>query len=73
MGWKPLASDALAVHPAQIEEVMERNRRHGLYTEYDKEGRPVLKSRDERRRLMHVESEAMGKKIVDHNGGYGDG
>lgn len=66
-GFAPLASDALAVHPAQIPEVMERNRRHGLYTEYDGEGRPILKSRDERRRLMRVEG------CHDNNGGYGDG
>jgi hypothetical protein len=71
---KPIKSDALAVHPAQIGEAMDRNARHGLHVDYDQnDGRPILKDRDQRRRLMEVESKAMGRKIVDHDGGYSDG
>lgn len=65
---KPILSDALAVHPEQIEEVMERNRERGLEVEYEKEyGRPILKDRDQRRRLMEIEG------VHDRDGGYGDG
>jgi hypothetical protein len=66
-GWhQPIASDALAVHPDQIPEVMERNRRHGLHVEYDGEGRPLLVDRKQRRDLMHLEG------VHDKDGGYGD-
>lgn len=65
---KAILSDALAVHPEQIPEVMERNRKHGLEIEYNTEdGRPVLLSRDQRRRLMKIEG------VHDRDGGYGDG
>lgn len=65
---KPVVSDALAVHPSQIEEVMARNKRHGLEVEYEGEyGRPILRDRDQRRRLLKIE------RCHDNNGGYGDG
>lgn len=64
---KPILSDALAVHPDQIPEVMERNRKHGLEVEYEQEfGRPILKDRDQRRRLCRIEG------VHDNQGGYGD-
>lgn len=62
-----LCSDALAVHPKQIAQVMERNKRHGLHVEYDGVGRPILKDRGQRRDLMRVE------RCHDNEGGYGDG
>lgn len=67
-GWtKPLLSDALAVHPDQIPDVMERNRRAGLHVEYNAEdGRPILRSREQRRKLMKLD------KCHDRDGGYGD-
>ncbi len=65
---RPILSDALAVHPDQVDEVMARNREHGLEIEYEREfGRPILKDRDQRRRLMKIEG------VHDRNGGYGDG
>lgn len=65
---RAIASDALAVHPEQIPEVMERNKKHGLEVEYESEfGRPLLQDRDQRRRLMRIEN------VHDKNGGYGDG
>jgi hypothetical protein len=64
----PMLSDALAVHPSQIAEVMERNHRHGLYIEYNAEdGRPILMDRGQRRDLLKVEH------LKDNEGGYGDG
>lgn len=64
---RPIHSDALAVHPEQIPEVMDRNARHGLHVHYDNDGCPVLVSRDQRRRLMKIE------RCHDNQGGYGDG
>ena len=40
--WKrPVISDALAVHPRQIKQVLERNKRHGVNVEYLPDGRPA--------------------------------
>lgn len=65
---RPIQSDALAVHPSQITEAVERNRRHGLHIDYNPvDGRPILKDRDQRRRLMKIE------RVHDNSGGYGDG
>ncbi len=61
-----IESDALAVHPKQIAEVMARNKRHGLLIEYLPDGRPVLKDRGQRRDLLRLE------RAHDNNGGYGD-
>lgn len=64
----PIQSDALAVHPDQIPEVMERNAQHGLRIDYNPaDGRPILLDRDQRRRLMKIEG------CHDNSGGYGDG
>jgi hypothetical protein len=62
----PMLSDALAVHPGQIQEAMERNKRHGLHVEYTEDGRPKLMDRGQRRDLMRAEG------FHDNNGGYGD-
>ena len=65
-GW-PMLSDALAVHPKQIQEVMDRNARHGLHVEYNTEdGRALLADRGQRRDLMRLEG------FHDNEGGYGD-
>ena len=65
-GW-PMKSDALAVHPDQIPEAMERNKKHGIEgVSYLKDGRAVLDSRKARQRLMALEG------VHDNNGGYGD-
>ena len=62
-----MKSDALAVHPDQIPEVMARNKKHGVHVEYDpKDGRAILKDRGQRRDLMRIEG------FHDNNGGYGD-
>lgn len=68
IGWhQPIESDALAVHPNQIVEVMERNKKHGLEIEYRADdGRPILTSREQRRKLMRIEG------VHDLQGGYSD-
>jgi hypothetical protein len=70
-GW-PLASDALAVHPDQVQEANERNRKAGVNVTYSdgkdghKKGQALLPSRHERRKLLRLE------KAHDRDGGYGD-
>lgn len=54
-GAYPIRSDAMACHPDQIPEIVERNRKKGIAVEYDKVGRPVLKSQAEKRALMRAE------------------
>lgn len=67
LGWhKPIASEAMAVHPEQIGEVMERNKKHGVHIEYLPDGCPKLTSREQRRQLMRIEG------YHDNNGGFGD-
>lgn len=68
---KPLKSDALAVHTSQIPAVVARNKKHGLNgLRYDRAGRPVFTDGAQRKRLMKVESEVMGKQIVDRSSYY---
>lgn len=52
-GWhKPVLSDALCVHPRQIPEAMARDKKHGLNVEYLPDGRPVLTSQDQKRKMI---------------------
>ncbi len=44
VSFRPLASDALAVHPSQIAEAVEDARRKGVPTEFLPDGRPVFLS-----------------------------
>jgi len=41
---KPVWSESMAVHPSQIPEAMEFNKKHGLHVEFDKHGRPKITS-----------------------------
>jgi hypothetical protein len=62
----PLASDALAVHPRQIPEAMERDRKRGIASEYLPDGRMVLRDRGQRRDVLR------SLQFHDNQGGYGD-
>lgn len=66
IGFRPLASEALAVHPDDIPAAMERDRKHGIYCNYDAEGRPILTSRQERARMIR------SLNLFDRDAGYGD-
>lgn len=67
LGWKPLLSDALAVHPEQIAEAEASAKAKGVPTEFEPEyGRPVFTSRSHRRAYLR----AYG--MHDNQGGYGD-
>lgn len=53
IGWhKPVLSDALAVHPAQIPQAMARDKAHGLNVEYLPDGRPILTSQAQKRKMI---------------------
>ena len=39
------ASDAMAVHPDQIQEAMEYGSKHGVKTDYTKDGQPIIRDR----------------------------
>ena len=63
-----MSSDAMAVHPSQIEAIMARNKKHGVQgVSYDPaDGRAILADRGARRDLMRLEG------VHDNEGGYGD-
>ena len=63
---RPLLSDALAVHPSQIEEAREDAKQKGVPTDFTPDGRPILTSRAHRKRYL----KAYG--FHDKQGGYGD-
>ncbi len=62
----PKFSDSMAVHPTQIAEAMEADRKHGVPVEYDHHGRPKYSSR--RQQAAHIR--AYG--FFNRDGGYGD-
>lgn len=64
----PMKSDAMAVHPKQIQEALARNAKHGITgVTYDPaDGRAILADRGARRQLMALEG------VHDKHGGYGD-
>ena len=66
IGWKPIASRALAVHPKQVEQANARAKRHGIGVEYRPDGKPVLTTRESRKKLNKLEG------FHDNDGGYGD-
>lgn len=62
----PMESQALAVHPKQVEAANERAKRHGIDVRYEKNGTAVIGSRHARKRLLRLEG------FHDKAGGYGD-
>lgn len=45
IGWhRPVVSDALAVHPDQVEEASEHAKKLGVPTEFQADGRPIFRS-----------------------------
>ncbi len=63
----PMKSEALGCHPEQANELIERNKRHGITgVRYDADGTAILADRGARRDLMALEG------VHDKHGGYGD-
>jgi hypothetical protein len=65
-GTSPHASEALAVHPGQVQEAVESAKRMGVPTEFLPDGRPIMRSRAHQKAYL----KAYGFKNRD--GGYGD-
>ncbi len=62
----PLVSDAAGIHPEQIGEFREFDKKAGVPTDYTPDGRVVFTSRDHRKRYCQAHG------IHDKSGGYGD-
>lgn len=63
----PMRSEALAVHPDQVTEANERNRKAGIAARYESgTGMCVIPDRADRKRLLKLEG------MRDNHGGYGD-
>lgn len=51
----PIASDAMGIHPSQIEEARAFNRSRGVpTTDYTSDGRPILRSSGHRKAYMRA-------------------
>ena len=64
--FKPIHSDAAAVHPNQIAEASAIAKARGVPTEFDGHGRPILTSRSHRKAYLK------SRGMHDRSGGYGD-
>lgn len=62
----PMVSDGCGVHPRQIQEATERNKRNGVNVTYDSRGCAIIPNRTERKKLLRLEG------MHDRSGGYGD-
>lgn len=52
--FKPIASDALAVHPRQVKEAIADSIKKGVPTEFLPDGRPVLRTRQHKKAYTHA-------------------
>lgn len=64
--FKPIISDALAVHPKQVGDAVADAKAKGVPTDFLPDGRPILTSRSHRKAYL----KAYG--FHDRRGGYGD-
>lgn len=62
----PMPSLAAAVHPDQVPEAMEHDRKHGIPTQYTDHGEPIFTGPQHRKRYCEVHG------LYDRNGGYSD-
>lgn len=66
VGWKPIASEACAVHPRRRKEAIESAIKKGVPTEFNFKGQPIFTSRSHRKQYL----KAYG--MHDNDGSYGD-
>lgn len=66
LGIWPIMSEAMAVHPSQVQEAYVDSVKKGVPTEFDKMGRAKLTNRAHRKAYF----DAYG--VFDKSGGYGD-
>lgn len=62
----PIHSEKMAVNPEDVARAQGILAQHGIQTEYDRAGRPILRCQSHRK----AHAEALG--FYDRNGGYGD-
>ena len=62
----PLVSDGAAISPDMISKYEKFDKAHGVVTEYQPDGRPVLRDRRHRRDYLTLHN------IFDRDGGYSD-
>ena len=63
---RPVPSEALAVHPAQVAEAREHALRYGCPTDFLPDGRPLIKSRKHMKMLCSIYG------YYNRDAGYGD-
>ena len=63
----PMVSEAMGVHPDQVDEANKAALKLGLGVPYRKDGMAILEDRSHRKRMMK------SFQIHDNDGGYGDG
>lgn len=66
----PHLSDALAVHPNQVQEAMESAKRRGVPTDFISDGRPLFTSRAHQAAYLKAYRDIYPR--VNRDGGYGD-
>lgn len=62
----PMYSDAMGVHPQQVDEFHKDSVRRGVPTEFTRDGRAIFESASHRKRYCREYG------FHDRNGGYGD-
>lgn len=62
----PILSDAVGIHPDQVDEAREECKRLGVPTDFKDDGRVVFTSRAHRKEYLRAHG------YYDRNGGYGD-
>lgn len=62
----PLLSQALGVAPSQVKEAERRHREVGCPTDFTKDGRAIIRSRDHRNKLLKL------NRMRDRDASYGD-
>lgn len=68
----PMKMESLAVHPSQVQEAIDRNKKHGVHVAYDKHGTPLVADRKQRCELMKIEHQNIPGGVRDRSGGYGE-
>lgn len=63
---RPKLSEALAVHPKQVQEATDDAKKKGVPTEFAPDGRPVIRSR------AHQKAYVKAYRFYNKDGGYGD-
>ncbi len=63
---RPMMNKALAVHPSQVEQANERNKRNHVNVSYAPDGHAIVTSRENYRNLLALEG------MCNNDGGAGD-